>query len=422
MDKTYIMNRETGKIELHFEKSEYDALTNDQKQKIKSNYLWSRTAQAWVSRAKFPNLYSAKRVANELCFTEEEKIGERLSYAEQLERKSERAEARAERYEGYAANAEKRGDAMTGELDRFRGDTAFFTQPIIAGHAGSEAFGRSRARLFARYEKGMDEYRKSEYFRERANTAMRTANQAELKRPSYLNNRIRECNAAIRKLNKTLETYDKILEAFQNPTDDNASLRERYSEEKIRGYHDDSLERLEIQIDKLGFFMNCLEEIGGFRFSKENIKPGYVVEMQGLGKFTIVKANPTTVLAKSERGSVISFQYAEIVKVISDKEVQPKEETEAHPFQKDDILVWDPHGSGRYLAAYQVIAVTSKTVQMREIRMDESGKPQKDSFKESSKTIRRKPFVRAYDDEWYVCGSRDEGLKKIAEKEDGKHE
>ena len=31
MDKKYIINRETGKIELHFEKSEYEALPEDKK-------------------------------------------------------------------------------------------------------------------------------------------------------------------------------------------------------------------------------------------------------------------------------------------------------------------------------------------------------------------------------------------------------
>ena len=30
-NKTYVLNRETGKIELYFEKSEYDALSDDQR-------------------------------------------------------------------------------------------------------------------------------------------------------------------------------------------------------------------------------------------------------------------------------------------------------------------------------------------------------------------------------------------------------
>lgn len=60
MEKKYILNRETGKIELHFEKSEYQEMPEDKKRILRSNYLFSRKAEAWVSRAKYPNLYSAK--------------------------------------------------------------------------------------------------------------------------------------------------------------------------------------------------------------------------------------------------------------------------------------------------------------------------------------------------------------------------
>ena len=43
--KEYIFNLETTKIELHFEKSEYDALPVEQKALLKRNFLWSRTGQ-----------------------------------------------------------------------------------------------------------------------------------------------------------------------------------------------------------------------------------------------------------------------------------------------------------------------------------------------------------------------------------------
>lgn len=131
MEKKYILNRETGKIELHFEKSEYQEMPEDKKRILRSNYLFSRKAEAWVSRAKYPNLYSAKRAAEQLGFTEGEKVGERLTYAEQLQRQTDRAEARADRYLGYAENAERRGAELQKELDERRGDIAFFTQPII---------------------------------------------------------------------------------------------------------------------------------------------------------------------------------------------------------------------------------------------------------------------------------------------------
>ena len=42
MDSYYIHNRETGKLELHFDKPEYDALTDEQRSEIKSAFLWGR--------------------------------------------------------------------------------------------------------------------------------------------------------------------------------------------------------------------------------------------------------------------------------------------------------------------------------------------------------------------------------------------
>ena len=111
-EKNYIFNLETGKIELHFDKAEYMALSAEQKKLIKSNFLFSRYSSAWVSRCKEPNLYRARKVAEQLGFTQEKRTGERLSFAEQVERQAERAEARAERFEGYADNAERRAENL----------------------------------------------------------------------------------------------------------------------------------------------------------------------------------------------------------------------------------------------------------------------------------------------------------------------
>lgn len=58
--RTSIFNLETTKIELHFDKAEYDALTDEQKREIKSAFLWSNKGKCWVSRAKEPNLWRAK--------------------------------------------------------------------------------------------------------------------------------------------------------------------------------------------------------------------------------------------------------------------------------------------------------------------------------------------------------------------------
>lgn len=412
MDKKYILNRETGKIELHFEKSEYEAMPEDKKRILRSNFLFSRKAEAWVSRAKFPNLYSAKRAAEELGYTEGEKVGERLTYAEQMQKQTERAKARADRYLGYAENAERRGATLQKDLNDRHGDIAFFTQPIIPGHAGSESFARRRQQIYDRYDKGMEEYRKSEYFRDRAATAQATADNKKLKDMSYLNNRIKECQSSINKIKENTAYYEKLLEELKDP-ESQASKCGKYTIEKAESWLEDSLERLEMLIDKQGFFENCVEELGGFQFSKENIKPGYVVVIRN-SNFKIMKANPKTVLAKClATGMMLTYDYAEIKEIVSAEEEKTKSEN--HPFQKDDILIWDPHGRETPITAYQVLSTTDKFVQLREIKLSDERKPLPGEFTDGSVSIRRKPFISSCSKQWQVCGDYDRVLRKYVE-------
>lgn len=415
-NKSYILNKETGKIELHFEKSEYDALTPEQKSKLSSAFLWSRTARAWVSRAKVPNLYRPRQIANELGFTEEECVGERLSYAEQLQRKTERAEARAERYEQYAENAEKRGADLQSGLNSMMGDIAFYTQPIIPGHAGSETFGRWRRRLYDRFDKGMEEYRKSEYFRSKAETASKTAAYTKLKDKTYLNNRIKECTASIKKIRSNIEHYENILKALEDP-ESSESKSGTYSAEKVGLWIRDALEYLEMEIDKLGFFENCLDEVGGVQFSKENIRPGYIVKIRR-SEFKVLKANPKTVMARCMvTNMVLTYDYAEIQEIISAVEEKNKKENGTHPYQKGDILIGRSLVGNRIIEAYQVISVTDKTVQMRQLTLSETHKPVRDSFADGSEVIRKKPYISRFTEQWGILGEYGRTLEKYMENE-----
>ena len=44
----FILNRETGKLELHFTKESYQALDEGVKRKIKSSFLWGRRSGCWI--------------------------------------------------------------------------------------------------------------------------------------------------------------------------------------------------------------------------------------------------------------------------------------------------------------------------------------------------------------------------------------
>lgn len=151
----YIHNRETGKMELHFDKSEYDVLTDEQRSEIKSAFLWGRRSGCWISRAKEPNLWRAERVAQSIGLGDGGEQGERLSFAEQQERKAERAEHRAERLEIKADAACAKGEALQKPINDGHGDIAFFTQPNINTSAGRK-FTRQRDKMFAAFEKGFD--------------------------------------------------------------------------------------------------------------------------------------------------------------------------------------------------------------------------------------------------------------------------
>jgi hypothetical protein len=307
----YILNQETQKIELHFSKSEYQALSESLKSEIKSAFLFSGKASAWVSRST-NNHWRAERVAEKLGLENGGKVGERLSYAEQVEVKAEKAEARAERYENYSDNAEKRAEQLQSQFNEYRKDWSWLTQPIIAGHSGSQAFARHRNKVIARYERGFEEYKKSEYYQERAETARTTADNVKLKDKVYLGNKIKECNKTLKMHQEHIVRYEDALyktqqgECLKNRSGEILTID--YIEQRIA----DILEKYEWENDKLDFFENCLAELGGINYSKENVKKGDYVKIRGEWE-KVLSANPTTVRTLNSLGwDWMKYPYSEI--------------------------------------------------------------------------------------------------------------
>lgn len=291
-----IVNRETEKLELHFSREEYAALPESDKAEIKSNYLFSRSAGAWVSRAKWPNTWRAEAVAKRLGAANGGSEGEALSFAEKQERKAERAEARAERYEGYAENAERRGEALQKPINDMHGDIAFFTQPNINTSAG-RAFTRRRDRMFAAYDRGMEEMKKSEYFRDRAETARETAANTLPKNKGFCQRRIKEAQKDIRDGRKLLEEYDaKIarIQAGQIITRYDGSI---ITVEDVENWIERQEARVEAAMSKELYYTEALESLGGVPWSKENLHKGDVVTIERYGKVRFV------------RGGSVNFTY-----------------------------------------------------------------------------------------------------------------
>jgi len=407
MSKNYIKNLETGKIELHFEKSDYLALSDELKKELKSSYLFSGTAKAWVSRS-VNNQWRAIETAKKLGFTEEEKQGERLSFAEQLERKAKKAENRAERYDQYSVNAEKRAENFQADFNKYRKDWSWLTQPIIPGHSGSRAFGNHKAKVMARYEKGFEEYQKSDYYKERAFTARATANNSKLQNKVYLVGKIKESNKQVKIYQDIVVKYEEALYKIQQGEElKNRSgeiLTEIYIEQRI----DDMLEKYEWEYDKLEFFEKCLKDIGGVQFSKENIKVGYIVNIKRWGKCEIVSTGPKNIQFKilegGASGGILTDPYAAIAEILEANEV--KEVKAENPFKIGDIVCKHRPADNSIYRAYQVVKTTEKSVTIQRIEILDHT-PIKDNFiseeqeRKQVKKDRGGNFVLNHDD-WYL--------------------
>lgn len=379
MSKEYILNKETSKIELSFSKEEYNNLNDEDKKSLKGAYLFSGKSQAWVSRTK-NNHYKAISVAKELGFVDGGTKGNILSFEEELKRQQEKAEYKQEKYLGYSDNAEQRARSLQGEFNEYREDISFLTQPIIRGHKGSEAFGRQRQRIMDRYNKGFEEYRKSEYFTEKAKSMNNIINGEKFNDRKYLVNRIEECNKKIKAQEKNIVYYEE----------NNQLDRINYC-----------VELMEYEIDKLAYMENCLDKLGK-NFSKENLKVGYEVKIRGSWE-KILKLNTKTVevqpLEERLKMFVSKRDYKEIEEIRIPKNLDIKEVE--NPFKIGDIFTFNSYAGNRIINAYKVVKTTNKTVTIKELQLDNDEII--DEFKLGAKELRRQIKKSKYNDTFYIA-------------------
>lgn len=360
----YIFNKETQKLELHFKKEDYMALSEELKREIHSNFLFSRKSNAWVSRAKFPNLWRAEEIAKKLGLADGGKVGENLSFAEQMERKAERVEARAERYEERAGKAVERAEALQKPINDID-DIAFFTQPNISSNGG-RAFTRRREKMWDAWERGYEEFKKSEYFEERAAIARETAKQTKPTDKGFIIRRINDAEKTIRAQKKNLESYYSKLEKIKQ-----GEVLKRFGSdnpittEEVQGWIEKSEQIMENAISKAIYYHECLEAVGGVEFSKENIKVGYIVDLNRWGKCRVVglgqKNISYEILTGGASGMCGKANYAEIKSIISTEiKIEP------HPFKVGEVYTIKVWWESQYIdKAYTVIKVTEEKVTLK---------------------------------------------------------
>lgn len=358
---SFVHNKETGKLELHFAKAEYTALTDAQKQSIKGAFVWGRKSGCWISRCKEPNLWRAEQVAKALGLTDAGATGERLSFAAQQERKAEKAEHRAERFEASADRAAARGEALQKPINDMHGDVAFFTQPNI-NSSGGRAFTRQRERMFAAYEAGFKEFNKSVYYRERAATALDTAAQKGLQDKGFIGRRIAECESSLRKLKKNVDQYESTRQRIEQGAQLTRYNGEPLSLDTVNEWIETTLDRMEAQLDKLGYYQDALDALGGVEFSKENIKPGYIVEVKPFGACRVVSTGPKNITYQvGVDGVVLTATYAKIGGIVKAEE----KAAEPHPFKVGDTFTcsrWNREKSDVDVLEFRIIRATDKSV------------------------------------------------------------
>lgn len=324
----YIKNLETGKLELHFEKADYQALSAEQKSSVKSAFLWSRFANAWVSRST-ENHWRAEAVAKNLSLTFQGETGVKLSFEEKENLKMEKASNRSERFTDRAEKAS--AESMTRYKNAKQlGDMIPMGQPILIGHHSERGHRRHIEKIDNNMRKSIEADNKAEYYTDRAATAERTASGEKYNSPTYLSNRIKECETKLRELNRLLFGIGYI----------NRETGERYTKEnplKISEARRNQLDaRVTEETEKLNFYKEKQSLLGEV-YTKELLKEKRVTHVKRRGTWFPIKslnAKSVTILNWIVANSTWKCTYEEIqgIKTIEDmyvvydrdqKEVKP---------------------------------------------------------------------------------------------------
>lgn len=308
----YLVNLETGKMEIYFDKASYLALPEDLRKAVKSYFLFSRSKGAWVSKGQADS-YMPQEIIKRLGFEKQGETGEKLPFAKKIEQRAERAEAKAKRYEQYAGSASQRSKQLQSDWRKYSQDLAFVTQP------GRFPF---RDKVIARFERGIEEGIKAQHFADVADRLNKSSEQSQLRNPTYLDNRIREGEAELRKIDSDAKEYETLG----------------------REVPDRLHQRAEEELEKLLYYKKAMADIGGITYNQDNVKKGDRVKIRhgwGIVKSTGPK-NLTVVIAEGgAKGMELKYSYAEI------REHKPMVKIETPFTTKDTIFPEKQVSSGQ---------------------------------------------------------------------------
>lgn len=123
--------------------------------------------------------------------------------------------------------------------------------------------------MFAAWDKGLEEFKKSEYYARKAETARRTAKGTMPTDRAFLDRRIKDTERIIRAQRKNLESYQKKLEKIEHGEVFKSYDGRVLTAETVQGWIEDTELIIENEISKFIYYQECLEAVGGVKFSQE---------------------------------------------------------------------------------------------------------------------------------------------------------
>jgi len=242
----YLINVETGKLNIYTTKEFYDNLPEQQRKDIKNFCLWSRNTGCWISKGKAQNCYYLIGRLKEMNFENRGTTGEKISFQQQIERQRHKAGIRAEKAEQRAEKAEKKSEQLYNRAKNMASAIPL-GQPILIGHHSEKRDRNYRDRIHNTFGKAFKEQDKTSYYRNKAATAKQTAEGEKYHNPKYLLQRIKECEKYIR-------LFERRLKGKLYP-----GLPEREISAESRPFYESKLDE---ENEKLAFYNKCLDETG----------------------------------------------------------------------------------------------------------------------------------------------------------------
>lgn len=255
-----------------------------------------------MSRAKGGNTHFLRQTLARLGFEDRGRAGERLTFAEQVAAKQERAEDRADRAEDRIAAAKREADARfnSHNIETLR---AMQGEPVKLGHHSAGRHLRLIEKADNDMRKGCEAMDKAAHYANRAEAARATAEGSQYSNPAYLGRRIEEGEAEERDILRRLDGHGRIDPTQPISDEYKARLDELLAECR----------------DKLEFYRHCLATCGKQVYTRESLKGKTMVKIRGRWEL-VVKLNPKTVAVPNicfptedlQRKWALKYAYGEV--------------------------------------------------------------------------------------------------------------